>query len=58
MEREDNDYLQRLKHRAFLLGLDLCGCIRSQVEGDKRTRIRSLKRGLQRLGGPNSGTYF
>ena len=36
MEREDNDYLQRLKHRAFLLGLDLCGCIRSQVEGDKR----------------------
>jgi L-ribulose-5-phosphate 3-epimerase len=25
MERETNDYLQRLKRRAFLLGLDLCG---------------------------------
>jgi sugar phosphate isomerase/epimerase len=25
MERENNDYLQRLKRRAFLLGLDLCG---------------------------------
>jgi L-ribulose-5-phosphate 3-epimerase len=25
MEQEDNGYLQRLKRRAFLLGLDLCG---------------------------------
>ena len=25
MERENNDYLQRIKRRAFLLGLDLCG---------------------------------
>jgi L-ribulose-5-phosphate 3-epimerase len=25
MEKEDNDYLQRLKRRAFLNGLDLCG---------------------------------
>jgi sugar phosphate isomerase/epimerase len=25
MENETNDYLQRLKRRAFLLGLDLCG---------------------------------
>ncbi|HXG10920.1 MAG TPA: sugar phosphate isomerase/epimerase family protein [Gemmataceae bacterium] len=25
MTNEDNDYLQRLKRRAFLLGLDLCG---------------------------------
>src|SRR5687767_3831112 len=25
MEREDNAYLQGLKRRAFLLGLDLCG---------------------------------
>jgi sugar phosphate isomerase/epimerase len=25
MEREDNDYLQRLKQRAFVNGLDLCG---------------------------------
>ena len=25
MENEDNDYLQKLKRRAFLFGLDLCG---------------------------------
>jgi L-ribulose-5-phosphate 3-epimerase len=25
MEKEDNDYLQRIKRRAFTLGLDLCG---------------------------------
>jgi hypothetical protein len=32
--------------------------IRSRIEGDKRTAIRSPKRGLRRLDGPNSGTYF
>jgi hypothetical protein len=31
---------------------------RSRAEVDKHTGSRSLKRGLRRLDGPNSGTYF
>jgi L-ribulose-5-phosphate 3-epimerase len=44
MEREDNDYLQRLKRRAFLLGLDLCGFSTHQtfLSPDKQVRRRNI----------------
>src|SRR5262245_23346456 len=44
MEREDNDYLQRLKRRAFLLGLDLCGFSTHQtfLSPDKQVRQKNI----------------
>ncbi len=45
MEREDNDYLQRLKRRAFLLGLDLCGFSTHQtfLSPDKEVRRKNIE---------------
>src|SRR5947209_5965569 len=44
MERETNDYLQRLKRRAFLLGLDLCGFSTHQtfLSPSKETRQKNI----------------
>ena len=44
MGREDNDYLQRLKRRAFLLGLDLCGFSTHQtfLSPNKETRQKNI----------------
>jgi L-ribulose-5-phosphate 3-epimerase len=44
MERETNDYLQRLKRRAFLLGLDLCGFSTHQtfLSPNKETRQKNI----------------
>lgn len=44
MEREENDYLQRLKRRAFLLGLDLCGFSTHQtfLSPDKQVRQKNI----------------
>ncbi|HYV34533.1 MAG TPA: sugar phosphate isomerase/epimerase family protein [Gemmataceae bacterium] len=44
MEQEDNDYLQRLKRRAFLLGLDLCGFSTHQgfLTPDKKVRQKNI----------------
>jgi len=44
MEREDNDYLQRLKRRAFLLGLDLCGFSTHQtfLSPDREVRQKNI----------------
>lgn len=44
MEREGNDYLQRLKRRAFLLGLDLCGFSTHQtfLSPDKQVRQKNI----------------
>ena len=44
MEQEDNDYLQRLKRRAFLLGLDLCGFSTHQtfLSPDKKVRQKNI----------------
>jgi L-ribulose-5-phosphate 3-epimerase len=44
MERENNDYLQRLKRRAFLLGLDLCGFSTHQtfLSPNKETRQKNI----------------
>jgi sugar phosphate isomerase/epimerase len=44
MQREDNDYLQRLKRRAFLLGLDLCGFSTHQtfMSPNKETRQKNV----------------
>ncbi len=44
MEREDNEYLQRLKRRAFLLGLDLCGFSTHQtfLSPDKQVRQKNI----------------
>jgi sugar phosphate isomerase/epimerase len=44
MEREDNAYLQRLKRRAFLLGLDLCGFSTHQtfLSPNKETRKKNI----------------
>jgi sugar phosphate isomerase/epimerase len=44
MEREDNDYLQRLKRRAFLLGLDLCGFSTHQtfLSPDRQIRQKNI----------------
>ena len=44
MERENNDYLQRLKRRAFLLGLDLCGFSTHQtfMSPNKETRQKNI----------------
>jgi sugar phosphate isomerase/epimerase len=44
MEREDNDYLQRLKRRAFLLGLDLCGFSTHQtfLSPDRQVRQKNI----------------
>ena len=44
MEREDNAYLQRLKRRAFLLGLDLCGFSTHQtfLSPDKQVRQKNI----------------
>jgi L-ribulose-5-phosphate 3-epimerase len=44
MERETNDYLQRLKRRAFLLGLDLCGFSTHQtfMSPNKETRQKNI----------------
>ena len=45
MENEANDYLQRLKRRAFLLGLDLCGFSTHQtfLNPDKGLRQRNIE---------------
>src|SRR4051812_29745375 len=45
MEREDGAYLQRLKRRAFLLGLDLCGFSTHQgfVFPDPEERRRNVE---------------
>jgi L-ribulose-5-phosphate 3-epimerase len=45
MEREENDYLQRLKRRAFLLGLDLCGFSTHQgfLTPNKEERDKSVR---------------
>lgn len=44
MEREDNNYLQRLKRRAFLLGLDLCGFSTHQtfLSPDAKVRQKNI----------------
>jgi sugar phosphate isomerase/epimerase len=44
MEREDNGYLQRLKRRAFLLGLDLCGFSTHQtfLSPDRQVRQKNV----------------
>jgi sugar phosphate isomerase/epimerase len=44
MQSEDNDYLQRLKRRAFLLGLDLCGFSTHQtfLSPDKQVRQKNV----------------
>ncbi|MCI0461693.1 MAG: sugar phosphate isomerase/epimerase [Gemmataceae bacterium] len=44
MENENNDYLQRLKRRAFLNGLDLCGFSTHQgfLSPDKATRQKNV----------------
>jgi sugar phosphate isomerase/epimerase len=44
MERQDNDYLQRLKRRAFLLGLDLCGFSTHQtfLSPDRKVRQKNI----------------
>jgi sugar phosphate isomerase/epimerase len=44
MEREDNQYLQQLKRRAWLNGLDLCGMSTHQgfVSPDKAERQRNI----------------
>src|SRR5262249_37246646 len=44
MEHEDNDPLQRLKRRAFLNGLDLCGFSTHQtfLRPDKETRQKNV----------------
>jgi sugar phosphate isomerase/epimerase len=45
MEREDNGYLQRLKRRAFLLGLDLCGFSTHQtfLSPDQKVRQKNIE---------------
>src|SRR5438067_939830 len=45
MEQEDNAYLQRLKRRAFLLGLDLCGFSTHQtfLSPDKAVRRKNVE---------------
>src|SRR5262245_18862343 len=69
MEREENDYLQRLKRRAFLNGLDLCGFCTHQgfLSPSKETRQKNVDHTLHcielayRLGIPtmrvNTGTW-
>src|SRR5262245_10070255 len=69
MEREENDYLQRLKRRAFLNGLDLCGFSTHQtfLRPDKETRQKNVDHTIHcielayRLGIPtmrvNTGTW-
>ena len=49
MEREENDYLQRLKRRAFLLGLDLCGFSTHQtfLSPDKAVRQKNIDHTIQ-----------
>ena len=44
IEREDNDQLQRLKRRAFLQGLDLCGFSTHQtfLSPDKQVRQKNI----------------
>jgi sugar phosphate isomerase/epimerase len=44
MEKEDNDYLQRLKRRAFLRGLSLCGFSTHQgfLSPDEAVRKRNI----------------
>ena len=44
MEQEDNAYLQRLKRRAFLLGLDLCGFSTHQtfLSPDRQVRQKNI----------------
>jgi sugar phosphate isomerase/epimerase len=48
MDREDNDYLQRLKRRAFLLGMDLCGFSTHQgfLSPDKAERQKNIQHTL------------
>ncbi len=45
MEQEDNAYLQRLKRRAFLLGLDVCGFSTHQtfLSPDKAVRRKNVE---------------
>ena len=69
MQREDNDYLQRLKRRAFLLGLDLCGFSTHQtfLSSKKEVRQKNVEHTIKcielayRLGIPtmrvNTGTW-
>ena len=69
MERENNDYLQRLKRRAFLLGLDLCGFSTHQtfLSSKKEVRQKNVEHTIKcielayRLGIPtmrvNTGTW-
>jgi L-ribulose-5-phosphate 3-epimerase len=69
MEREENEYLQRLKRRAFLNGLDLCGFSTHQgfLSPNKDTRQKNVDHTLRcielayRLGIPtmrvNTGTW-
>lgn len=49
MTREDNDYLQMLKQRAFANGLDLCGFSTHQgfVSPDKEYRDRNIQHTLK-----------
>ena len=49
MTREDNDYLQMLKQRAFVNGLDLCGFSTHQgfVSPDKEYRDRNIQHTLK-----------
>jgi L-ribulose-5-phosphate 3-epimerase len=45
MEQEDNAYLQKLKRKAFLLGLDLCGFSTHQtfLSPDKNVRQKNIE---------------
>src|SRR5262245_4169660 len=69
MEKESNDYLQRLKRRAFLLGMDLCGFSTHQgfLSPKKEERQKNVRHTLHcielayRMGIPtmrvNTGTW-
>jgi L-ribulose-5-phosphate 3-epimerase len=69
MEQEENSYLQRLKRRAFLLGLDLCGFSTHQgfLSPDRTVRQKNVEHTIHcielayRLGIPtmrvNTGTW-
>lgn len=69
MESEENDYLQRLKRRAFVNGLDLCGFSTHQgfLSPDQETRQKNVEHTVKcielayRLGIPtmrvNTGTW-
>jgi sugar phosphate isomerase/epimerase len=50
-QRGDNDYLQRLKRRAFLAGMSLCGMSTHQdfVDPDPDTRQRNVERTIDSI---------